>query len=854
MSNVKQTKRLTLASSETLLTMLETLPDALFVVDDAATIVYANASAQAMLGAPPEAFRGNSFWRCAPQLVSPALYQAVRKTKQTRTLTEVQYVSPVTQRWLHVHLAPTVGGLTLQFHEVREPARRQEMVPQGERLSINELDGLHTRIAVLAPDGVVLEMNEIPLEDARIRREEVIGKLLAETPWWSFSPASQAQLRAAIARASTGETVRFETLIRPREGVDLHLEATITPHLDADHYIAYLVIAGIDITARKRAEAEIQTLIDAIPQLVWTGRPDGYMDYYNQRWRDYTGLSTEQAQGDGWMQCMHPDDRQRVRAAWQSAVQTGRPYEVEYRLREGQTGRYRWFLARSMPVRDDAGQIVKWFGTSTDIEDQKRTEQQLKESEESWRVLAEAVPQLVWTARPNGQFEYTNQRGCDYTGITAEQFQSDQWAYLQFLHPDDRESSRARWQHALDTGEMYEHEERLKQCRTGAYRWFLFRVSPVRDDTGQITKWFGTATDIEDQKRVEEALRQSQARANVLMNSSIIGIFISQDDEIVGANDTFLRMTGYSQENLRQRTMNWMHMTPPEYLARTQQARQELALHQSIIPYEKEYLCQDGSRLPVLVGGVVLPFDPSHTICFVLDNSARKELEQRKDDFIGMASHELRNPLTALKLQTALLHRQLAKQGTLDEAPALSSMETQINKVTRLVEELLDVSKIQAGRLEYLQETVDLDALLREITDTMQHIHSSHTIVVRGAVGTSLTGDRDRLGQVFTNLLSNAIKYSPDAQTVEIDLSASEDAVTIRVRDHGLGIPREQRDKIFERFYRVTDPKRKAISGLGMGLYIVAEIVKHHGGTITAESAVGKGSTFTVTLPRKCDA
>ncbi len=893
----------------------------------------------------------------------------------------MQYVSPVTQRWLHVHLAPTVGGLTLQFHEVREPARRQEMVPQGERLSINELDGLHTRIAVLAPDGVVLEMNEIPLEDARIRREEVIGKLLAETPWWSFSPASQAQLRAAIARASTGETVRFETLIRPREGVDLHLEATITPHLDADHYIAYLVIAGIDITARKRAEAEIQTLIDAIPQLVWTGRPDGYMDYYNQRWRDYTGLSTEQAQGDGWMQCMHPDDRQRVRAAWQSAVQTGRPYEVEYRLREGQTGRYRWFLARgmpvrddagqivkwfgtstdiedqkrteqqlkeseeswrvlaeavpqlvwtahvngrldyvnrrmcdyahttceglrgdgwsqflhpddyertlavrahafrtgvpyeveyrlregqtgryrwflarSMPVRDDAGQIVKWFGTSTDIEDQKRTEQQLKESEESWRVLAEAVPQLVWTARPNGQFEYTNQRGCDYTGITAEQFQSDQWAYLQFLHPDDRESSRARWQHALDTGEMYEHEERLKQCRTGAYRWFLFRVSPVRDDTGQITKWFGTATDIEDQKRVEEALRQSQARANVLMNSSIIGIFISQDDEIVGANDTFLRMTGYSQENLRQRTMNWMHMTPPEYLARTQQARQELALHQSIIPYEKEYLCQDGSRLPVLVGGVVLPFDPSHTICFVLDNSARKELEQRKDDFIGMASHELRNPLTALKLQTALLHRQLAKQGTLDEAPALSSMETQINKVTRLVEELLDVSKIQAGRLEYLQETVDLDALLREITDTMQHIHSSHTIVVRGAVGTSLTGDRDRLGQVFTNLLSNAIKYSPDAQTVEIDLSASEDAVTIRVRDHGLGIPREQRDKIFERFYRVTDPKRKAISGLGMGLYIVAEIVKHHGGTITAESAVGKGSTFTVTLPRKCDA
>jgi signal transduction histidine kinase len=124
---------------------------------------------------------------------------------------------------------------------------------------------------------------------------------------------------------------------------------------------------------------------------------------------------------------------------------------------------------------------------------------------------------------------------------------------------------------------------------------------------------------------------------------------------------------------------------------------------------------------------------------------------------------------------------------------------------------------------------------------------------MHGTVGTSLIGDPDRLGQVFINLISNAIKYSPDAETVEVDLSASPETVTVRVRDHGLGIPREQRDKIFDRFYRATGPKQKAIPGLGMGLYIVAEIVKRHGGTITVDSAVGKGSTFTVTLPRTRD-
>jgi len=256
----------------------------------------------------------------------------------------------------------------------------------------------------------------------------------------------------------------------------------------------------------------------------------------------------------------------------------------------------------------------------------------------------------------------------------------------------------------------------------------------------------------------------------------------------------------------------------------------------------------------VVVGAVALRLDPLQVIGFVLDNSAHRELEERKDNFISMASHELRTPLTALKLQTTLLHRQLAKQGITASAPAFCSMETQINTISRLVEELLDVSKIQAGRLEYRQETVDLDALLREVADTIQHTHPSHCILMRGAAQASLIGDRDRLGQVFTNLLSNAIKYSPDAETVAMDLDASQETVTIRVRDHGLGIPREQHDKIFERFYRASGSQQRAIPGLGMGLYIVAEIVKRHGGTISVDSEVGKGSTFTVTLPKKRDA
>jgi len=479
---------------------------------------------------------------------------------------------------------------------------------------------------------------------------------------------------------------------------------------------------------------------------------------------------------------------------------------------------------------------------------------QLLASEENWRVLAEMLPQLVWTTRADGWVDYTNQRFCDYTHATPEQLQGYGWG--QFLHPEDAELALAVRAHAFRTGIPYEVEYRLREGQTGCYRWFLVRGMPVRDDSGQIVRWFGTCTDIEEQKRTEHALRQSQERMRALIDSNIIGI-VSADVEgevIVEANDAWLHMTGYTREQVSSRMLNRRKITPPDQALVFERAIQEIATHGQHIPLETELVCQDGSRLPVVVGGVLFRDQPPQLIAFMLDNSARKELEQRKDTFISMASHELKTPLTALKLQTTLLHRQLAKQGRLDQAPALVSMENQLNKVNRLVGELLDVSKIQAGRLEYRQELVDLDALLLETVETLQQSSLSHTIVVRGAVQASLFGDRDRLGQVFTNLLSNAIKYSPDAETVEIDLSTSAEVVTIRVRDHGLGIPREQLDKIFERFYRVTDLSQRAIPGLGMGLYIVAEIVKGHGGNITVDSTVGKGSTFTVTLPLMRDA
>jgi len=594
-------------------------------------------------------------------------------------------------------------------------------------------------------------------------------------------------------------------------------------------------------------EEQLHALVDAIPQLVWIARPDGFAEYHNRRWCDYTGLSNEQSRGEGWLQAVHPDDRQQLIANRLEAVQTGNLTEVEYRLRNGTTGEYHWFLIQAVPQKDSKGTLIKWLGACTDIDRQKCVEQQLKASEENLRILAETIPQFVWITRPDGYVEYWNQQFANYFQATPEQIQGHRWR--QFLHPADYDRAVSIRHHTLATGEPYETTYRLRNGRTGVYHWFLARAVPLRDEVGQISKWFGTCTNIDEQKHIEEALRQSQERAQALMDSNIIGIFIAHSGQVVEANDTYLRMTGYTREDLCAGKINWIHMTPPEYAAQTEQTFCELAAQGYRTPYEKELICKDGSRLAVVVGGTILHNNPHQFIGFVLDNSARKELEQRKDDFLSMAGHELRTPLTSLKLQTQIVKKRLAKQGLHEMVAALARMEEPVRQLERLIGELLDVSKIQMGQLEYANEPVDLDALLREIADTMQQMSNSHTIVVHGAAPRCMIGDKGRLEQIFINLLSNAIKYAPDTPLIEVEASTSGESATIKVRDYGVGIPREQREKIFERFYRASDPSRRAVSGLGMGLYIVAQIVTRMGGTITVESEIGEGSTFVVTLP-----
>ncbi len=246
---------------------------------------------------------------------------------------------------------------------------------------------------------------------------------------------------------------------------------------------------------------------------------------------------------------------------------------------------------------------------------------------------------------------------------------------------------------------------------------------------------------------------------------------------------------------------------------------------------------RDEQRQPLLVLNVM------HNITLF------KEQEQRKDEFIGMASHELKTPITTLKAYTELLLLKLENDSAPEPKMYLTRMDAQLDRINNLIQDLLDVTKVHAGKLDYAEESVDIDTLLHDVVEMVQHTSSTHTIILAGASHEHITGDSERLNQVFVNLLNNAIKYSPQAKQVDVQIVATADTVIIKIRDYGIGIDPKHQQRLFERFYRVSGSKDKTFPGLGIGLYIVHEIIQRHSGTITVESAEGKGSTFSVTLP-----
>ena len=227
----------------------------------------------------------------------------------------------------------------------------------------------------------------------------------------------------------------------------------------------------------------------------------------------------------------------------------------------------------------------------------------------------------------------------------------------------------------------------------------------------------------------------------------------------------------------------------------------------------------------------------------------RDEREAKRNEFISVVVHELKTPISSLKGYTQLLGRRLSRAGDEQSAQLTTRMDQQVNRLTGLVNDLLDVSRIEGGKLQLRKTSFDFDALVDEVMSDVQLTTEQQRLLKEGQTQKTLWGDRERIGQVLTNLLSNAIKYAPNTDEIIVTLASDYQSVTVSVQDFGPGIPEAYQKAVFEPFYQIEGPGRHTASGLGLGLAIASDLIKRHNGCIKVESEEGKGTTFTFTLP-----
>jgi PAS domain S-box-containing protein len=549
---------------------------------------------------------------------------------------------------------------------------------------------------------------------------------------------------------------------------------------------------------RRATERRYRNLAEAVPQLVWTAQPDGEASYFNQRWVDHTGFLLAQSLGRGWQSVIHPNDVQSFVEQWGRAIAAGEPLRTECRLRSSE-GSYRWHLCEVLPERDHDQRITGWLGTFTDVNEHKHLE------EESARLLlreqiarAEAVSAL---------------------------------GRLDFLAEASNLLSRS-----LDARGVLQGLAAL--CAPRLASWC---VVDVLGEDGAVEQAAFAHEDAALAALGDELAARLQPGA---ARSGVAGVLASGQPEVSRVPcDALLLATALGV------------------------GRAELVERLGAVAYASVPLCVGGRVLGAMTlvsarrervydpVDVALALDLGQRAALAFDNArlyARAQQAVRiRDEFFSIASHELRTPLSALELQAQSIRMQLGRP-SVDLARVRAKIEVaerQLGRLSRLITEMLDVSRIEAGRLELDREAVELGELIHEVAARLGENAERAHCEVELRVPEPVIGswDRSRLDQVVTNLLHNAIKYG-EGKPVRVSLEADGEVATLTVEDHGIGIPAADQRRIFERFERAVSSRH--YGGMGVGLFIVDQILKAHDGRIEVESEPGRGATFVVRLPR----
>jgi PAS domain S-box-containing protein len=668
-----------------------------------------------------------------------------------------------------------------------------------------------------------------------------------------------------ISRIRNGVPVdHYETIRRTRDGKLIDVSITVSPVRDRNGLVIGASKIARDITAQKNLLSELRESEERLRMAIETTKL-GTWEYYpltkdlncSKECKKIFGVAEDFEPDNQFAHDhTHPEDREKVKQQIHKAITPGGAgsCEIEYRIIRADN-EVRWVKAQGKTFFNSENQPARFIGTMVDITDEKLHEQELKDSIELFQTMADNVPAMIWMSGDDKFEDYFNKAWLNFRGRTLQEESDEGW--LDGVHPDDVKKCLDTYNESFRQQKGFYTEYRLRH-KNGDYRWISDNSVPRFSPDGEFLGFISACMDIDDQKRYREKIQDSELLFKTISNASPAALWMTDaDEQNVFISDTWLKWTGKTFEEVIDR--GWVQSLVEEDRETTINKFMEDFRTRRNFHSEFRFLRKDGEVRWGLTEGYPF-YDTNGTFAgyagSVTDITDIKKLEQRKDDFIKMASHELKTPITSINGYVQLLmniyNEVDEKKLQLSQSTVKSSLNTiskQVVKLTRLISELLDLSKIESGKLELNKTEFDLGDLVEETVRDVRLTTSKHAIVLSNEYNGKIYGDKDRIAQVLMNLLTNAIKYSPDASQVDVSVEQEKNNAVIQVKDSGIGIDKKFHQKVFERFYRVEGKSEQTYPGFGIGLFIASEIVNRHQGRLSVESEKGKGSTFTITLP-----
>ncbi|MEZ0612238.1 PAS domain S-box protein [Fibrella sp. WM1] len=657
---------------------------------------------------------------------------------------------------------------------------------------------------------------------------------------------------------------------------------------------------------------DIAFALEAANLGVWEFDPATQQVKWDERCQRLFGLAQgNQLAYEQAITFIHPDDVNRVNSAvqWALTPPSGGHYDVTYRTIGADDGRLRWVRFTGKSYFHPDGQIYRFAGVAQEVTQQMEAQQALQESEQRFRLLADALPQAIWVTDSIGNVEFLNRWWLDYSGVPFAP--ATAWAVSdKSVHPEDSPTLMAAFQLAMQQGTGFSIKQRNRSA-SGEYRWFLNVGEPYRDpQTGQITKWIGMSVDIDDQKQAEEALRQSEGRLRAVLESLADGIYIGGFDGISLANQAALDQLGYTtlaelNRNIGTlaeeiQTRDWLTgafiPVDQQAFARAlsgQHVVQDVLVRHRLSGQDRVVRC---AASPVQVNGQVVAAVAINTDVTEFRRSeealrqsegryrqltqelearvqtrtnelelANQDLQRSNDNlqqFAYVASHDLQEPLRKIQSFSTLLNQYLQDQLDATAIDYLDRITKSGARMSTLIKDLLSYSRITTRQQAF--GPISLDAVVAGVLDTLSLEIQQRQARIELAELPIVNGDSSQLSQLFQNLLSNAIKFTPASESPQIridyfhrqladlppEIRPNQSAPfyhQISVGDQGVGFDTKYLDRIFHVFQRLHG--KNVYPGTGVGLAICQRVVENHGGGITATSTPGEGATFCVYLP-----